>query len=137
MPVEQRVITAVDSAGRSYEVTARASTDTRHYRLELESPEFGTHVAEAADVFECLCQLRMQLGEDGIRLCCNGARLNVWPSGMARDMGGGFKAYALQMGRKASREDLVDIFDAAPIDTIATVKEQRRFNKEWLSSPKI
>jgi hypothetical protein len=79
----------------------------------------------------------MQLDKDGIRLCCNGARLNVWPSGMARDMGGGFKAYALQMGRKASREDLVDIFDAAPIDTIATVEEQRRFNKEWLSSPKI
>jgi hypothetical protein len=137
MPKEQRVIMAVDSAGRSYEVMARASTGTRHYRLELESPEFGIHVAEAADVFECLCQLRVQLDKDGIRLCCNGARLNVWPSGMARDMGGGFKAYALQIGRKASREDLVDILDAAPIDTIATLEEQRRFNREWLSSPKI
>lgn len=129
----ERLITAIDPTGRSFVVTAQISTGTGHYQLQLEAPEIGSRTAEAGDVFECLSRLRTQLDKDGIRLCCNGARLNVWPSGMARDMGGGLKAYVLQIGRRASLADLVDIFDAAPVEAIATVDEQRRFSEEWLA----
>ena len=136
MSPEERVIIATDSSGRSFVVNARISTCTGGYRLELAVPEIGAQTAEASDVFECLCRVRTQLDREGIRLCCNGARLNVWPSGMARDMGGGLKAYVLQVGRRASIDDLVDIFDSAPIEDIATVAEQRRFTEKWLAAPK-
>ena len=93
-------------------------------------------MAEASDVFECLSRVRAQLDKDGVRLCCNGARLNVWPSDLGRDMGEGLTAYDLQIGRPASLKDLVDIFDPAPIETIATVEEQRRFSEKWLNTRK-
>jgi hypothetical protein len=133
MSREERVITAIDSSGRSFVVNARASTRKEGYRLELTAPELGVRAADASDVFECLCRLRTQLDREGIRLCCNGARLNVWPSGMARDMGGGLKAYVLQIGRRATIDDLVDIFDSAPVEDVATVEEQRRFAEKWLA----
>src|SRR2546421_5691675 len=136
MTASLRVITATDSPGRSFAVNARVSTRKEGYRLELTAPELGVRAADASDVFECLCRLRTNLDREGTRLCCNGARLNVWPSGMARDMGGGSKAYVLQIGRRASIDDLVDIFDSAPIEDIATVAEQRRFTEEWLAAPK-
>jgi hypothetical protein len=133
MSPEERVITATDSSGRSFVVNARVSTRKERYRLELTAPELGVRAADASDVFECLCRLRTELDREGIRLCCNGARLNVWPSGMARDMGGGSKAYVLQIGRRATIDDLVDIFDSAPIEDVATVEEQRRFAEKWLA----
>jgi hypothetical protein len=133
MSREERVITAIDSSGRSFVVNARVSTRKEGYRLELTAPELGVRAADASDVFECLCRLRTQLDREGIRLCCNGARLNVWPSGMARDMGGGLKAYVLQIGRRATIDDLVDIFDSAPVEDVATVEEQRRFAEKWLA----
>ncbi|HEV3462288.1 MAG TPA: hypothetical protein VG413_09610 [Candidatus Dormibacteraeota bacterium] len=137
MSPKERVITATDSSGRSFMVTARVSTGTSSYRLELAAPEIGIRSADASDVFECMCQLRARFDREGIRLCCNGARLNVWPSGMARDMGGGLRAYVLEVGRRASIDDLVDIFDSAPIEDIATVEEQRLFAEKWLAAPKV
>lgn len=137
MSPEERVITATDSSGRSFPVTARVSTRKSSYHLELAAPEIGTRSTDASDVFECMCQLRARLDREGIRLCCNGARPDVWPSGMARDMGGGLRAYVLELGRRASIDDLVDIFDAAPIEDIASVEEQRLFAKKWLATPTI
>jgi hypothetical protein len=55
---------------------------------------------------------------------------------MARDMGGGFRAHVLQMGRRGSIDDLVDIFDSAMLEEIATVEEQRLFAQKWLAGPK-
>jgi len=129
-----RLLTAVDASGSSFQVATRVSDDDGWFRLELDAPELGTRAAEASDVFECLCRIRVPLDHEGVRLCCNGARRDVWPSGMARDMGGGFRAYVLEIGRRASREDLVDIFDPAPIESIATVDEQRRFSEKWLAT---
>jgi hypothetical protein len=63
------------------------------------------------DLFEALADLRQSLEEQGIRLFCNGARTDVWPSGMSRSMSGGRKAYVLRLGTHA--RDLVDIFDGA------------------------
>jgi len=56
---------------------------------------------------------------------------------MARDMGGGLKAYVLEVGRRASIDDLVDIFDSASIEDVATVEDQRLFAEKWLAAPKI
>jgi hypothetical protein len=130
----ERVITAVDGFGRSFQTTCRVTTrPERGYRLELSAPEIGNHVGEAGDAFECLSIVRRRLEQTHIRLCCNGARRDVWPSGMARDMGGGFKAYFLTMGKPSQISDLVDIFEPAPVKAIGSVEEQREFAQRWIA----
>jgi hypothetical protein len=64
----------------------------------------------------------------GYRMLVNGARRNVWPSGM----GGGRKAYVLMLGLPG-RPDLVDIFQPAPESEIALVEEQRAFFERRLA----
>lgn len=60
------------------------------------------------DLFTCFCLLRTVFSS--ITFLCKGAKLNVYPSRMARDMAGGSVAYEYQKGKHASKEDLVSIF---------------------------
>ena len=93
-------------------------------------------VATATDFFESFCKIRRDLGEDGLIPFCYGASLNVYPSGMGRDMGAGLKAYKLTLGKHATTKDLEYIF-AEGADVIpAPVSRQREFYEEWLITPK-
>lgn len=59
-------------------------------RLELSFGE--THLsAVAPDFFDAFAQVRSRLWEREILPLCYGASRNVFPSAMARDMGGGMK----------------------------------------------
>ncbi|MGY4313770.1 hypothetical protein [Bradyrhizobium sp. JR3.5] len=88
----------------------------------------------ATDFFQALCDVRGLLAKDGLIPFCYGASLNVYPSGMARDMGQGLKAYKLTVGRQAKMSDLVEIF-ASGADVIpVSVAAQERFFHEWLAS---
>ena len=81
-----------------------------------------THQAEEADFFKALQTLRRRaLEPKGLIPFCYGASLKVWPSGMARDMGRGLKAYKIEKGRQAS--ELVGIFDSGP-DVIPAVADR-------------
>ncbi|WP_119303623.1 hypothetical protein [Dongia deserti] len=90
--------------------------------------------AEAADFFDALCKIRRQLWDDGLIPFCYGASMNVYPSGMARDMGKGLKAYKLTEGQHTSIVDLVDIFAEGPDVVPAPVEIQQRFWEDWLAS---
>jgi hypothetical protein len=83
-------------------------------------------VSEAVDVdlFSALEAVRRQLEAEGLMLCCQGARPDVLPSGMARQMGGGRRAYRLRRDRRPDRTDLVDVFAPANCDDVVTVDEQ-------------
>jgi hypothetical protein len=85
------------------------------------------HIAEteAADLFAALEAIRLQLEPSGLRVCCQGARPDVFPSGMARQMAGGRRAYRLRPGQRPSGDDLVDIFDPAECGEVVTVHEQQ------------
>ncbi|HEX8209841.1 MAG TPA: hypothetical protein VF584_06605 [Longimicrobium sp.] len=102
-------------------------------RLSLTHQGRTLH-AEASDYFEALCHIREVLEQDGTRLLCYGASRNVYPSGMARDMGAGLRAYRLTPGRHSSGAELQDIFATGPDVLPATVEEQRRYRDEWLVS---
>jgi len=106
-------------------------TGDRQYTLELEIPNLGLHRTDGPDQFECLVRARDDLEPQGFRFLVNGARRNVWPSGMARDMGGGRKAYVLVLGQPG-RPELVDIFEPADETQISSVQEQRDFFQTWL-----
>lgn len=105
------------------------------YRIELVT-RFGDYscpyTATGPDMFETLVRLRPQLEPDGVMVALQGARRDTYPSGMARDMGGGRSVYVLRPGHSASRSDLVDTLADAPIDQLATVDEQRVFWEAWL-----
>ncbi|HEV7298135.1 MAG TPA: hypothetical protein VGN72_02140 [Tepidisphaeraceae bacterium] len=90
--------------------------------------------AEASDYFEALADIRGQLAQRKLRPVCYGASRNVFPSGMARDMGAGLKAYRLTLGKPARMKDLVGILDVGPDVDPVPVEEQRTFFERWLES---
>ena len=89
---------------------------------------------ENDDLFNALIMLRRELEAEGGNLLCNGARFDVYPSGMSREMGGGRKAYVLHQGSPALRDDLVDILDYSSPEFVGTIKQQEEFYEKWVSS---
>ena len=83
------------------------------------------------DFFNCFCQIRNYFAN--VTFLCKGAKVNVYPSPMARDMSKGLLAYQLQMGKHALMEDLVAIFDFADEDIVSTEEQQAFFNA-WIKS---
>ena len=94
----------------------------------------GEFKANAADYFEAMCIIRGELQKIGLFPICNGASLNVFPSGMGRDMGRGLMAYRLEIGRHATRQDMLFIFGCAAALQPVGVEEQAAFYQEWLRS---
>ena len=92
--------------------------------------------SEASDFFHALASIRRQLQRDGLIPYCYGASLNVFPSGMARDMGQGLRAYKLTIGKHSRTTNLVDIFDEGPDVVPADVDAQEQFYRDWLESPR-
>jgi hypothetical protein len=92
--------------------------------------------SQESDFFESLVSIRRRLQADGLMPYCYGASLNVFPSGMARDMGRGLKAYKMALGKHVNSADLVGIFDEG-IDVVpADVDAQEQFFRDWLGSPR-
>jgi hypothetical protein len=109
-------------------------TGEDNLNLVFQNDSLGRFEASESDLFEAMIKLRLWLEAQGYKLLCNGARLDVYPSRMARQMGAGFRAYKMTMGRPAEMNDRVKILDPAPADTIATVAEQKLFYENWLNS---
>jgi hypothetical protein len=86
----------------------------------------------SGDLFAALVALRQELEASGFCLLCQGARKDVYPSGMSRSMSGGRKAYILRIGSPSKASDLVNIFDDAEHDQIGTVHEQNAYHKLWI-----
>ena len=109
--------------------------DGRVAVLSLEAPELDLSAeASGRDLFDGLQQLRRHLGAGWYPLC-NGARIDCYPSGMARDMGGARAVYELTIG-KAGRPPLVGLFEPAPAEKVGTVAEQNLYNLRWLATSK-
>ncbi len=125
---------------RGSQITERtieySTSDPWELRLLTETDGEVEYSYKGSDLFECLTMLRSQhLEKRGSLILCNGARLDVYPPRMSRQMSGGRKAYIMSLGQSAKRSDLVDIFDQVEdFSRIATVAEQKNFNKRWLES---
>jgi hypothetical protein len=116
-------------------------TVSEEYLISLSDPVTGrTWSARGPDLFDALCELRRQVEPLGIRICVSGARIDVRPSGMSRDMGGGQMAYILRkplrLGRLLRfllrmRPPLIDILSPARCDLVVSVAEQELYFQEW------
>jgi hypothetical protein len=102
------------------------------YRMTLRSSH-GAWTAEGPDVFTGLMELRRRVDALGMLICCNGARLDSWASGMQRDMGNGSVCYLLEGVEPGTRPPSVRTLDPAPCDRIATVADQEAWHAAWLS----
>jgi hypothetical protein len=92
----------------------------------------GRSAEESAfDFFSAFQAARRSFEAEGFRFLCYGASLNVWPSGMLRDMGVGRKGYKLIEGRNTTFDDLVSIFDSGDDVIPSTVDEQLAYAKAW------
>ncbi|WP_226374985.1 hypothetical protein [Pectobacterium quasiaquaticum] len=87
--------------------------------------------SQANDFFSCLCGLRDKV--KNITFLCKGAKKNVYPSRMARQMANGIKAYELTWGKQADRGDLVGIFDYE-VEGLVSPDEQKEYFDKWVSS---
>lgn len=97
-------------------------TEDWQWVVIVNSPEIGAVERRANDAFEALCLVREELDPRGWRLGIAGAQPDVWPSGMARDQGGGLSAYRLAA---AGAQDLVFTFSPVDPATVTSVAEQR------------
>jgi hypothetical protein len=104
------------------------------YRVDLKQGTDAKMAESEHDFFEALQRLRLQLEKDGALLHCFGASENVYPSGMQRSMGPAILAYRTKIGSPASREDIVNIFEADETVVPATVNQQEFFHQEWMES---
>jgi len=109
------------------------SRDARDARLSLAAPDIGLSIeASGRDLFAALQQLRLQLEPLGWIPLCNGARVDCYPSGMARDMGGGRSVYILSS--EPGRPPLVETFEPAPREKVGTVADQDASYQRWLTT---
>ena len=113
-------------------VVARVRMDSSEdYRavMEVVVGEFPLIVAHEQDYFEARRTVRRRLDHLGVKLLVNGARRDVWASGMARDMGAGLKVYVTGGAKPA--EHLVELMDPCAAALVGTVEEQDEFYFEW------
>lgn len=90
--------------------------------------------AESTDYFAALQEVRTLMEADGLIPFCYGASLNVYPSGMSRDMAQGMVAYRTTLGKSTTREDLVRIFDEGADVIPSYVAQQHEFHEKWFQS---
>lgn len=103
--------------------------EDRSWVVELKSPAFATVVARESDAFEALCTIRRQLEPNGWRIGVAGALPGVWPSGMARDQGGGLAVHRLEPGDLAPYVDTFSPVDPADVTTVAT--QEAEADRVW------
>ena len=104
--------------------------DEINLKIEIERT---IYFSKSDNIFDSVLELRKKLELKNIYLLCNASAINVYPSGMQKEFGG-TKAYKLQMGKQATLNDVVDIFDYDNELKIGSVKEQEEFYESWLES---
>jgi hypothetical protein len=126
-----------EGSGETASAVFRLEWDGVSARLSMDAAELGLSVqADGQDLFGALQHLRKRdLEPLGWVPLCNGARVDCYPSGMARDMGGGMDVYVLSARRWLGlRHPLVGTFEPAPKESVGTVEDQdARFERFFRS----
>ena len=104
--------------------------DEINLKIEIERT---IYFSKSDNIFDSVVELRKKLELNNIYLLCNASAINVYPSLMQKEFGG-TKAYKLQMGKQATLNEVVDIFDYDSELKIGSVKEQEEFYENWLES---
>ncbi|NWA41265.1 hypothetical protein HX871_31955 [Pseudomonas reactans] len=112
------------------EVTVKYDT-SKSIMVFSEADSFQT-VYEGRDMYVCLAKIRADFPH--ITFLCKGAKLNVKPSRMASQMSAGLVAYEMTLGKQATNENIVHLFDYEEDNLTNNPQEQIEFFKRWLAS---
>ncbi|MGY2397462.1 hypothetical protein [Pseudomonas sp. SDO5271_S396] len=106
--------------------------DTNKSIMTFSEADNFKKIYEGGDMYACLKKIRTDFPQ--IQFLCKGAKINVRPSSMSSQMSGGMVAYELTLGKRATREDLVHIFDYEDHNLTNDPLEQEAFYKKWIES---
>lgn len=123
---------AVDAAGVLRPVLIRLG-EPSVTRVELVGQ--GVFGSADDDYLSRLLVVREYLEKRGQLLCCQGARPDVWPSGMLRQFENGRRAYVLDHDRHGEELETVDIFAPAPAEMVVSVVAQSKAVFAFLGLP--
>jgi len=126
---------ACNSKHGIHDVTLEVREVGDDYILTCKLPVSGELLTgQAADCFAALQIIRRKAEGRDWKICCKGSRRNVWPSAMSRQMGGGVKAYVLEMGQQGRTDSLVEIFDDDDPESYSSVADQEAYAHAWFES---
>lgn len=111
---------------------AKFLCDTKTLTINFIMEDGYSKTYSGADFYECFGHIRKE--HYNIIFLCKGAKINVHPSSMSSQMSLGVKAYELTMGKYASRNDVVNIFDYEENNLTNDPEVQREFFMRWVES---
>jgi hypothetical protein len=121
--IEERHLETVDQHGAATPITLQIDASSASaVRITAETATETIGRATGVDLFESLTDMRRQLETHGLRLCCQAARINVWPSGQPRQFTNGEQGYVLTDTRPTNPDEpfeVVNLLDPAPADQTA------------------
>ena len=132
-PSGDRIELLVIGPGESSDAVLYVPNES-YERIELVDEDRGlTMVGEGFSLWRCLHDLRQQLEADHRLLACAGARRDVHVTQLLEAAYGGRVGFLLSAPRTSSREPypLVDIFEPAPAEVVATLADQRAAVREF------
>ncbi|CDL81115.1 hypothetical protein [Xenorhabdus szentirmaii] len=110
------------------------STEKRECFIRIWITDIYRGEFSGLDFFACFARLREELKD--VIFLCKGAKINVYPSSMSRQMALGMAAYEHILGKEATREDLVGTFDFEDNDVAVSPSQQREYFYQWAESLK-
>ena len=130
MTSEVKLIISIDGTKE----TAQLICDSKTVSITFVMKNGFNKMYADTNFYRCLGRIR----EDNphIQFLCKGSKVNVHPSSMSSQMSLGLKAYELTLGKKASPEDVVYIFDYDEDNLTNDPEEQRIFYIKWIQSEK-
>jgi hypothetical protein len=127
-------LTAIDGQGEVVAVSI-AIVNERPAEIDVVLPGWSGRISggRVPDFFSCMEALRRKLEGMGYLLCCQGARRDVAPSGMTRQMSNGRLMTVYRPGASGAPE-LVDIFAPADCAGVVSFDQQKSEFQTFLRS---
>ena len=113
-------------------VDVEVKYDSTRRMLGFSEADGFKKIYREADIYNCFAKMRADFPH--IVFLCKGAKINVRPSSMASQMASGLVAYDLTLGKHATHEDIVHIFDYEEHNLTNAPQDQASFYKQWLIS---
>ncbi len=127
----EKIIYLMSSSGIKQEIKIDINTTVPSIKIVEPSNNL---IFASSDLFECLKLMRKHFDLQDIKILCNGARIDVFPSRLLRQNGKGQKAYVQRLGFPVTKTDIVNIFDFADDNLIGSIESQEKFHERWLKS---
>lgn len=124
---EQILLQTVDASGGTAPIMLCVETTFTRVTITATTGIGTIGPVAGGDLLDALTELRQHLGDRDLLLCCQGARINVWPSGMLRQFSHGRSGYVLGTRLEDGSFEIVDLLAPAPSAQVVNVADQQEF----------